>query len=223
MCSRGVDLAIPEATAVETLSRHVIRLLERRDEPPRELLAASCLPVQVISSNHELRAVLSEICLAEGFKVTSSREFTAPCQSRAAAADRAASQVLTLWDIPVLEPDWPGLLEERTQSWPRACPPGVCRSRDGRPGQGLRSRGLPGSAPGRERSGPRHQAGEPRVAVGVIEQDRGPDRAGARRASGTSEPGQTRPGRDPSARDAAASVVSGRVCILQSIMRSRPE
>ena len=117
-CSRGVDLAISEATAVETLSRHVSRLLERRDEPPRAAPAADCLPVQVISSNHELRAVLSEICLAEGFKVSSGREFTAQWQGRAAGADRAANQMLTLWDIPVLEPDWPRLLEERTKLGP---------------------------------------------------------------------------------------------------------
>lgn len=117
-CSRGVDLAIPEATAVETLSRHVSRLLERRAEPPRAALAADCLSVQVISSNHELRAVLSEICLAEGFKVTSGREFTAQRQGRATVADRAATQVLTLWDIPVLELDWPRLLEERTKLGP---------------------------------------------------------------------------------------------------------
>ena len=117
-CSRGVDLAISEATAVETLSRHVSRLLERRDEPPRAAPAADCLPVQVISSNHELRAVLSELCLAEGFKVSSGREFTAQWQGRAAGADRAANQMLTLWDIPVLEPDWPRLLEERTKLGP---------------------------------------------------------------------------------------------------------
>ena len=117
-CSRGVDLAISEATAVETLSRHVSRLLEGRDEPPRADPAADCLPVQVISSNHELRAVLSEICLAEGFKVSSGREFTAQWQGRAAGADRAANQMLTLWDIPVLEPDWPRLLEERTKLGP---------------------------------------------------------------------------------------------------------
>ena len=117
-CSRGVDLAISEATAVETLSRHVSRLLERRDEPPRAAPAADCLPVQVISSNHELRAVLSEICLAEGFKVSSGREFTAQWQGRAAGADRAANQMLTLWDIPVLVADWPRLLEERTKLGP---------------------------------------------------------------------------------------------------------
>ncbi len=117
-CSRGVDLAISEATAVETLSRHVSRLLERRDEPPRAAPAADCLPVQVISSNHELRAVLSEICLAEGFKVSSGREFTARWQGRAAGADRAANQMLTLWDIPVLVADWPRMLEERTKLGP---------------------------------------------------------------------------------------------------------
>jgi len=117
-CARGVDLAIPEATALETLARHASRLLERRDEPPRPPEAADCLPLQVISSNHELRSVLSEICLAEGFKVTSGREFTARWQGRAAAADGAATKVLTLWDIPVLEPDWPRSLEERTQFGP---------------------------------------------------------------------------------------------------------
>ncbi len=117
-CSRGVDLAIPEATAVETLSRHVGRLLEQRDEPPRAALAVDCLPLHVISSNHELRAVLSEACLAEGLKVTSGREFTAQWQGRAAVAARAASQVLALWDIPVLEPDWPRLLEEGTKLGP---------------------------------------------------------------------------------------------------------
>ena len=117
-CSRGVDLAISEATAAETLSRHVSRLLERRDAPPRAAPAADCLPVQVISSNHELRAVLSEICLAEGFKVSTGREFTAQWQGRAAVADRAANPMLTLWDIPVLEPDWPRLLEERTKLGP---------------------------------------------------------------------------------------------------------
>lgn len=117
-CSRGVDLAISEATAVETLSRHVSRLLERRDEPPRAAPAADCLPVQVISSNHELRAVLSEICLAEGFKVSSGWEFTAQWQGRAAGADRAANQMLTLWDIPVLVADWPRMLEERTKLGP---------------------------------------------------------------------------------------------------------
>jgi CheY-like chemotaxis protein len=111
-------VAIPETTAVETLTRHVSRLLERREEPGCGTEAADCLPVQVISSNHELRAVLSEICLAEGFEAASGREFTANWQGRSAAADRTASRAVTLWDIPVLEPDWPRLLEERTKLGP---------------------------------------------------------------------------------------------------------
>ena len=117
-CSRGVDLAIPEATAVETLPRHVSRLQEWRNHPPQAILAADCLPVQVISSDHELRAVLSEICLSEGFKVTSSREFTVQGQDRAPRAARTATEVLTLWDIPALEPDWPRWLEDRTTIGP---------------------------------------------------------------------------------------------------------
>ncbi len=117
-CARAVELAIPEATAVETLSRHVGRLLERRDEPRRAARSGDCLPVQVISSNHELQAVLSEICLAEGFQVTSGREFPVNFQGRAEGASPAASQVLTLWDIPLLEPDWARSLEQRTHLGP---------------------------------------------------------------------------------------------------------
>lgn len=117
-CSRGVDVTIPEATAIETLARHVSRLGERRDEPPPAALAGDCLPVQVVSSNHELRAVLSEICRAEGFKVASDRELRAERQGWAPRVDRAASPVVTLWDVPVLEPDWPRRLEERTNRGP---------------------------------------------------------------------------------------------------------
>ena len=148
-CSRGVDLAIPEATAVETLSRHVSRLLEWQDDPPRAAPAADCLPVQVISSDHELRAVLSEICLSEGFKVTSSREFTVQGQDRAPRADRAATEILTLWDIPSPGGGLASLARGPYEDRPGGCPPGVCRSRHGRPGQGVRSRSLPGSACGR--------------------------------------------------------------------------
>lgn len=117
-CSLAVDLMIPEATAFETLARHVRRLLERRDEAPRVAIATDCLPVEVISTNHELRAVLSETCLAAGFKVTARREFTAQRQRSAAKADQAETQVLTLWDVPVLDADWPRLLEERTRLGP---------------------------------------------------------------------------------------------------------
>ncbi len=117
-CSRGVDLAISEATAVETLPRHVNRLLEGRDEPALQASDPDDLPVQVISSNHDLRAVLSDICQAAGFKMTSGRELTAPWQARAAGVDGAATKVLTLWDVPVLEPDWTTWLEERAKLSP---------------------------------------------------------------------------------------------------------
>ena len=117
-CSRGVDLMIPEATAIETLSRHTSRLLDRRSEQTREAIAADCLPVQVISSNYELRAVLTEICLAEGFKVTSDQDFSLPSQGRIAREERTSGQMLTMWDIPVLEPNWPRWLEDRAKLGP---------------------------------------------------------------------------------------------------------
>ena len=117
-CSRAVDATIPETTAIETLPRHVCRLLAGQGEPPQEALATNCLPLQVISSNHELRSILSEICKAEGFEVTSGPEHMIPWHSRASTTDRTGSPVLTIWDVPALEPDWQRWLQHRTQLGP---------------------------------------------------------------------------------------------------------
>jgi hypothetical protein len=118
-CSRCVDLMIAEATAVETLGRHVSRLLEPRGAGTGEAaLAADCLPVRVISSDWELRAVLTEVCIAEGFKVASEREFETSRRGPTAAAERQPGQVLTIWDIPLLEPSWPKWLENHAKRGP---------------------------------------------------------------------------------------------------------
>jgi hypothetical protein len=118
-CSRWVEVMIPEATAVETLGRHVSRLLEPRGVGTREAaLAADCLPVQVISSDYALRAVLTDVCVAEGFKVTSDREFETPRWGPTPAAEPQPGQVLTLWDIPLLEPSWPRWLENHAKLGP---------------------------------------------------------------------------------------------------------
>ena len=113
-CFRVADLVLPEATAVETLPRHVIRLM--LDTP--ETLALACPeapPVEVVSSDHELRVILAESCLTAGFQVTTARDLR---DDRDRLATVASGPVMTLWDVPVLDPAWPRRLEERCKLGP---------------------------------------------------------------------------------------------------------
>ena len=119
-----------------------------------------CLPVQVIRNNHELRAVLSEICLAEGFKVSSGREFTAQWQDRLDRSGSGGKPDVDALLYPVLVSDWPRLLKERTELGPVVSSLGFAHGAMVGQGQGVRSRGMPGSAPGRQRPCSRHRAGE---------------------------------------------------------------
>ncbi len=117
-CSRGVDVVIPEAIAIETLSRHVSRLLGPSDEPRQAGRVLNCLPVRVASGNRELQSILTEICLAEGFEVFRSQEISPGWQGRAEAIGRDIAPILTLLDIPVLEPEWPRILKEHSNLGP---------------------------------------------------------------------------------------------------------
>ena len=117
-CSRGVDVAIPEAIAVETLSRHVDRLLGPIDEPGRAGRVAHCFPIQVVSANREFQAILTEICLAEGFDVSVTETTASVGQGQTERIDRDSAPVLTLLDVSVLEPEWTRLLEERSRIGP---------------------------------------------------------------------------------------------------------
>ncbi len=117
-CSRGVDVAIPEAIAIETLSRHVSRLLGPPDEPRSGARVRHCLPMQVVSTNREFQAILTEICLAEGFEVSINAVPAPEGQGRAAGMDRDSAPILSILDVPVLEPEWPRLIEERSRLGP---------------------------------------------------------------------------------------------------------
>jgi hypothetical protein len=113
-----VDLVIPEATAIETLPRHLSQRLQDSSErapspPPR------CLTVDVVSSDHELRGVLSAACAAAGYRTTASRDLFAEGPHRGGCVAASASNPdLTVWDVPVLESDWPELLKRRSRLGP---------------------------------------------------------------------------------------------------------
>ena len=89
--SRLVDVILPEATARESVARHALGL-ERKPPPglPR---------VAVVSTNFELRTTLAEAARFGGY---APEPIIEPVD--------APPGVVAVWDVPVLEPDWPGRL-----------------------------------------------------------------------------------------------------------------
>jgi hypothetical protein len=115
-----VDLAIPEATAIENLPRHVARFLEPGVPAVADARGVR-RRVNVVSSDHALREVLVEACLVAGFepRTTAELELTNPSRDESCSAVQAgAGGELTLWDVPLLETDWPERLERRCRNGP---------------------------------------------------------------------------------------------------------
>lgn len=86
-----VDLVLPEATARETIGRHVRdgsgETAPGPDAPrPR---------VSIVSRNFELRLALADACGAAGYPVQASSDWSG-----------LAPGGLAAWDVPVLDPDW---------------------------------------------------------------------------------------------------------------------
>jgi hypothetical protein len=86
-----VDVVLPEATARETVARHVGA--RPRPSGPRPT-------VVVVSGLHEIRCTLADACRAAGYRVAPARVWS-----------EATTGSLVVWDVPVLEPGWPRLLE----------------------------------------------------------------------------------------------------------------
>ncbi len=97
--SRVVDVVLPEATARESVARHALGL-ER--QPPR-----SRPRVAIVSTNFELRTTLAEAARLGGF---APEPFIEPAD--------APAGIVTVWDVPVLEPDWPDRLAKLARSSP---------------------------------------------------------------------------------------------------------
>jgi hypothetical protein len=105
------DLVFSEATAVEVLPRHVVHLVEGRSG--RTIRAEKAgFRIDVIGSNHDLLQALVEACQAAGYRAIGSGESpTGDPPGSPAGPPQPAEPVLTVMDVPVLEPDWPERLE----------------------------------------------------------------------------------------------------------------
>ena len=98
-----VDLVLSEATAAEVLPRHVARLLEgRQGRAPRP--ESNLFRLLVASSNAELSRAVAEACAAAGYRVEQIEDQAVGARLPIRNESQAATeQVLTVWDVPVLE------------------------------------------------------------------------------------------------------------------------
>jgi hypothetical protein len=117
-CAAVVDLVIPEASALDTLPHHVSRYLDDGLASSRDL-PRGLVQVEVVSTDQELNALVSEACLAAGYgSPASTRLAYDNGRDQSAENSLRSHPVVTLWDVPVLEPGWPELLANRSRLGP---------------------------------------------------------------------------------------------------------
>jgi hypothetical protein len=94
--ARLFDAVLPEATAAETIRRHVEPGRARPGHRPT---------VGVVSGLHEVRGFLVDVCRGVGYRAE-------------AAEDREdlAPRGIVVWDVPMLDPGWPERMARRSRS-----------------------------------------------------------------------------------------------------------
>ncbi len=111
--SRMVELVVSEGTAAEVLPRHVVRLLDgsERRSPPA---AAMGVRIEVACGNDELSRALVEACGVAGYRAepVDDQEIGGILRGRHRPTS-TPERVLTIWEVPVLEPDWAERLASR--------------------------------------------------------------------------------------------------------------
>jgi hypothetical protein len=105
-----------EATAGDVLPRHVAREAEGRDGRIAQVDQAG-FRIEVAGSNRDLCEGLVAACVIAGYRAVAVDDLDAAGGfSSQPATPPSAERALTIWDVPVLEPDWAQRLERRTRS-----------------------------------------------------------------------------------------------------------
>jgi hypothetical protein len=99
--SERVDVVLPEAIAPEVVGRYVAA--DGGAVPP----APAGRTVAVVSGLYEVGSVLADALAASGYAVSRARDWSS-----------GPAGELAVWDVPVLEPDWPAALERAAATRP---------------------------------------------------------------------------------------------------------
>jgi hypothetical protein len=112
--SRLVDLVLWEATAGDVLPGQVDRLRDEGRGQARSPGDRGAVRIEVAGGDLELCRALVEACRAAGYRAEAidDREIGEGLRSRQSAAS-STQRVLTIWEVPVLEPGWAHRLERR--------------------------------------------------------------------------------------------------------------
>jgi hypothetical protein len=104
-----------EATAGDVLPRHIARVVDGR-EGRIARIDPTGFRIEVAGSNRYLSEGLVEACVTAGYRAVAVDDLDVAARVGAPpAAPSPAERALTIWDVPVLEPDWAERLERRTR------------------------------------------------------------------------------------------------------------
>jgi hypothetical protein len=104
-----------EATAGDVLPRHIARVVDGR-EGRIARIDPTGFRVEVAGSNRYLSEGLVEACVTAGYRAVAVDDLDVAGRAGAPpAAPSPAERAMTIWDVPVLEPDWAERLERRTR------------------------------------------------------------------------------------------------------------
>lgn len=114
-CSGLVDLVVSEAVASDTLPGRLARRLDgyTRHQPPP---GGDRCRIEVAGGNGELSRVLVGACMRAGYAAATVDEwemFGEPAFKGRSPGPVGNERVLTIWEVPVLEPGWCRDLERR--------------------------------------------------------------------------------------------------------------
>jgi hypothetical protein len=113
--ARFVDLVVSEAVAAHVLPRHVSRLLggPKAKSPTSP---DSTWRIEVACGNDELRQAVVDSCLAAGHRAESIADADLGRIARSRdPSPPTADPILTIWEVPVLEPAWAERIQRRAQ------------------------------------------------------------------------------------------------------------
>jgi hypothetical protein len=94
--ARLFDVVLPEATASETVRRHI------GAEGPRPVARPT---IRVVSGLHEVRGVLIDACRGVGYRAEAVDD-----------ADDSTPRGVVVWEVPMLDPGWPERMARRSRS-----------------------------------------------------------------------------------------------------------
>jgi len=107
------DLVISDTTASDILPRHVARFVESRVGRSTRAETAG-FRIEVAGGNHDLCQALVEACAAAGYRAVQVVDLEiARAAGPQTSAATVAERTLTIWDVPLLEPDWSQRLKRR--------------------------------------------------------------------------------------------------------------